>query len=188
MVDTKISAMTAAVSLAGVELAGVQGGNNVRVPASLWPTPVTPINLAQHSVSISINSAQTIPDNTVTPVTCLGQEDWDPSNYWNTGTQRFTPQREGLYMVAVKAALSLLDGKKMVLFVGKNGANDTYMMGRCVSGGADIAGISGTQAIPMNGSTDYLTLSVYQNNGSGTDLSNFPFYTTFSATYMGPTP
>jgi len=183
MADTKISAMTAASTLTGVELAGIQGGNNVRVPTTLWTTPV---NLAAHSVSISINSAQTIPDNTVTRVTCLGQEDWDPSNYWNTGTQRFTPQLEGLYMVAVKASLNLLDGKRMVLFVGKNGTN--YMMGRCVSGGTELAGISGTQAIPMNGTTDYMELLVFHNNGSDTDLANFPFYTTFTATYVGPTP
>jgi hypothetical protein len=184
MVDKKISELTAATTLSGVELAGTQSGDNVRVPSSLIP-----VNPALHSVVVSINSAQSIPRNVVTKLTCLGQEDFDPSNYWNTSTQRFQPTKAGLYLVSAKATLSTLDaGARMVVFVGKNGADDTYMMGRGVPGaGGELGGFGGSIGVVMNGSTDYLTMAVFHLNAASTTMANFASYTSFTATYVGPT-
>jgi hypothetical protein len=192
MADQKISADPEATDLTGAYLAGIQGGTNKKFPASLV-TPVTPINLAQFSCSVWNSTAQSVPANAVTKLTNLSSVDWDPSSMWNTGTQRCTPVRAGLYDISAKATIEQLDdGARMVVFLFKNGVNYA-MLGRGTSGASgQPSGFGGTLLVPMNGTTDYLEMSVFHANGADTNIlglaADFPRYTTFSVSYMGPTP
>lgn len=187
MADSKISELAAATDLTGVELAGIQSGNNVRVPASLW------VNLAEFSCVVANGASQLIATGGVPKkVTNLTQVDWDPSGFWSSVNQRMTPTREGLYSIDGKATIeSLDDGARMVVFVYKNGVQ-YGLLGRGTAGATTRAGFGGALQIPMNGTTDYLELYVFHSNAVDTNIDGNPAtegrYTTFSATYLGPTP
>lgn len=186
MPDQKISEMTEATSLTGVELAGAVGGENVRVPTSLFGSGGG-VNLALHSVAIANGSQQGIPANTVTKITVLSVEDWNPNDYWDVTNQRFQPDQEGLYLVSGKVTLEELDdGQRMVVFLYKNGAQYA-MLGRGTSGGSgQPAGYDGTILVQMNGTTDYLELHGFHANAATTFTDASTRYTTFCATYVGP--
>jgi hypothetical protein len=180
MVDKKISELTVATALTGVELAGYASTDNVRVPASLF-------NPAQHSVAVSNFGSQTIaPGAPFKKVTILSAVDWNPNGYWDVTNQRFQPQEEGLYLVSAKVTLSNLDdGQRMVIFCYKNGS-EYAMFGRGTSGaGGQAAGYDGTLLIPMNGTTDYLELYVFHANAADTDIDSSTRYTTFCAVFVG---
>ena len=189
MPDQKISEMTEATSLTGVELAGAVGGENVRVPTSLFGSGGDAINAADHSVSIANNGvAQLIPANAATKITFFKTEDWNPNGYWDVTNQRFQPDQEGLYLINITVTLANLDdGARMVLFCNKNGASYS-MLGRGVSGGGgNPGGYDGSILIQMNGTTDYLEFQVFHANSVSTNSSTDQRYSTLSAVYVGPT-
>ena len=193
MADEKISQLTEATNLTGVELAGIQAGGNVRVPATLFPSG-SGTNNAQYSSAVSCNAMQLAGPSAFIKVTNMTQVEWDPSNFWNETENKFQPTVAGLYLVGGIATIeSLTDGRRMVVAIFKNDAS-YRLLGRGISGGGGAnMGFGGSTAISLNGTTDYLDLRVYHANDADTNIvgdiaGGYGGYTNFFASYMGATP
>lgn len=125
-----------------------------------------------------------IAPNTFTKVQ-LTTEDFDNnSNFDNATNYRFTPTVAGKYLVSAQVVLiSLAAGQPVLAAIRKNGV--TIRQGFGISGGYVYSPASVTAPIDMNGSSDYLELFVYHEQGVSRDLWGSPAGTFFSATRVG---
>ena len=114
------------------------------------------------------SSAQTLSSGATTKIQ-FQTEEWDTnSNFDNVTNYRFTPTVAGYYQVNTAINASFSTGE-VALFVYKNGSaykilNDTQTNA--------LYTISGTTLVYLNGSTDYIEIYLYTNNGVTTSTSS----------------
>jgi hypothetical protein len=93
-------------------------------------------------------------------------EDFDTANCYDTTTSRFTPNVAGYYQI--NAAVSLQTAASTgshIIYVYKNGT--TFSRGnRQLSTVSMVAGLTVSQLIYMNGTTDYLEIHSFSNAGT----------------------
>lgn len=134
---------------------------------------------ARHSAS------QSIPASTYTKVQ-NGTENFDPQGDYDSVTNyRYTPSKAGTYKViaSVLFGVSIADQKQIRVAIYKNGALASE--NRFNQSGSSSPGISVTDFIEMNGSTDYLEMYVYQTDTSSKTLFNYSPSTFFAASWVG---
>jgi len=155
MADLKISQLASATTpLAGTEvLPIVQSSATVKTPVSAL-MGFGPVFRAYQNSSISISNATstTLPLNT---------EQYDTNSNYDPATYRFTPTIAGYYQVNGVANYFPVGGGNCFISVFKNGVE--YSRGPF---SPDVApGLGVSDIIPMNGSTDYLDLRLFQASG-----------------------
>ena len=145
------------------------------------------VNLATYTCAIANSGTQSIPINTVTKVTMLGNIDTDPSGFWDNTNKRIRPTRAGLYFCTGKVTfVEVQDGRRMVIWLRKNAAGTSYMIARGVSGGSGQAmGFFGGAYISFNGTTDFIEMDTYQASDAAKDLDTSAGYTGMTAQLVG---
>ena len=105
-------------------------------------------------------------DSTATAIVC-DQDDYDPDNYHNTSTGRFTPGVAGTYFIYAQIFLDdLSDGNFFRAGLRKNGSTWRYFGYVYGSAAGSDWGIAGARMVYLNGSTDYVQMYGYHNEGS----------------------
>jgi hypothetical protein len=108
------------------------------------------------------NTNQSFSTSTWTKIT-LGTEEWDTNT--NFASSRFTPTVAGYYTIAGRLDLSGLTANTTAyLAVWKNGAN--YKNLATFTYAFNAIGFAGATTVYLNGSTDYIELYVFANNGT----------------------
>ena len=155
MADLKISALTSATTpLAGTEVVPLVQSSTTKKTAVSTLMGFGPVFRAYQNASVSIANAT----YTVLP---LNTEQYDTNNNFDTTTYRFTPTIAGYYQVNGTANYFPAGGGNCFISVFKNGTE--YARGPYSSEVAPGLGVS--DIIPMNGSTDYLELRLFQASG-----------------------
>jgi len=114
-----------------------------------------------------LGSNQAVATATYT-VVLYDTELFDQQFEFNIATSRFTAIRPGYYLPTVHSVLvALADGKKMILFIRKNGV--AIAQGRALTGSADWIGIFASTIIHLD-TGDWVDIEVYHNHGSNRDL------------------
>ena len=126
--------------------------------------------------SAYLTGTQIIPSATFTTVTLNG-ELYDPANAFNTATYRFQPAVAGYYRInsAVYFNASVA-GSLVRAYLAKNGT--VYKAGLAtIASSTAQHGSTCSAVIPLNGTTDYVELLVYQGTGVNQTLNGSAFST-----------
>lgn len=107
------------------------------------------------------NASISVPDATFT-VLPLNTEQYDTNANFDTATYKFTPTTPGYYQVNAVANYFPAGGGNCFISVFKNGVE--YARGFSMASGV-FFGLSVSDIIPMNGTTDYLELFLFQSSG-----------------------
>lgn len=117
---------------------------------------------------------------TATKVT-FGTESWDVSNWYDTGTSRYTPQIEGYYRIRFQWRITggLVDQQYVRAYIYKNGSAyeffDAVMSGTSVGHSASVDCL-----VAMNGTTDYVEAYVEASGAGNKTVSGVATATVFS--------
>lgn len=116
------------------------------------------------------SGTQTFTSGTTTKVN-FDTEEWDTNN--NFASSRFTPTVAGYYQINAYMT-AIYPGGESALFIYKNGAQARTLLD---IQGAYLYMLAGSSVIYCNGSTDYIEIYVYMQNGatnySGIGRTNF---------------
>ena len=123
------------------------------------------------SFAATQNSAQTVSNSTWTELTNFGREIFDTDN--NFASSRFTPTTAGKYFFYASSTLYNIASDNYIA-LSKNGTSsgtsDNFHFFRSVGGSAYNIQVSGF--FDMNGSSDYVSVFVYQASGSNQDYGS----------------
>ena len=123
---------------------------------------------------VRLSSNQSMPSGAWTKVQ-FDTEDWDTNDdYDNTTNYRFTPTIAGKYFFNYAAGVEGIDDSENVrLQIYLNGDRYRYGTAQQISAGANAdTSSTGSTQINMNGSTDYIEIYLYHNEGGARDLIN----------------
>jgi hypothetical protein len=112
---------------------------------------------------------QSIPNNTDTIIDFVDQ--FDPQNWWNPSTKRFTPTIAGYYQVAFGVWLDnpgTTTGQTNSQ-CRKNGTTQQIIVQYPLNNGSGQS-LAGSKIISMNGTTDYIDFTIYHNAGSAKNI------------------
>ena len=142
---------------------------------SLGGTAMVSGNMPAFSVYLSSN--QTVSNNS-TLLVPFDVKEFDTATCFSTSTYRFTPNVAGYYQL--NACVELYNGGsgEVQLLIQKNGS--TYKIPSDLGGSAAVWSQAGSTVAYANGTTDYFTISVYQNSGSSRTLGGAIYYTYFN--------
>jgi len=155
MADLKISALTSATTpLAGTEVVPLVQSSTTKKTAVSTLMGFGPVFRAYQNTSVSIANATA----TVLP---LNTEQFDTNSNYDPATYRFTPTTTGYYQVNAVANYFPAGGGNCFISVFLNGTE--YARGPYSSELAPGLGVS--DIIPMNLTTDYLDLRLFQASG-----------------------
>ena len=116
----------------------------------------------------------------------FANEDFDTDSKYDTTTGKYTPQVAGYYSFSANVVFKNVDaGKKYITYLQKNATG--IAVARGVSGGSDFCGGCVSKIVYMNGSTDYVQVQCYHNNGVTTQISNAAGMCVFSG-WLLPAP
>ena len=105
-------------------------------------------------------------------------KDFDPNNWFDTSTNRFTPTLAGYYQVTASIRWDTdVDWDICDLYIFKNGTSEIS----CSDAHQRYDNLVATGIIYLNGSTDYLYCSALQVSGSNKSLRNYRQETFFCA-------
>ena len=150
--------------------------NNTLSAVSELPTGISgqnyPAFLAYQS------SAQSISNSTVVKVN-LQTEIFDTDNAFDSTTNyRFTPQIAGKYVIYGSTRKDNFNAARFQAVLTLNGSTNQLVVENGNGGTHDTC--VGSTVVELNGSTDYVEMYTYQNNGSTQDLQPG-----ISSTYFG---
>lgn len=110
------------------------------------------------------NTGQAIPNATFTPVV-FNAVQFNPDGWYNTATNRFTPQVAGYYLVGTFVGLlNAADTATYHVALQLNGVNQGWTRVK-QSGSGEIGGYAASP-IYFNGTTDYFTVAVFTSGGA----------------------
>ena len=182
---------------AGTPGATYVGGNGVTytfdATAGVWTAAasgggaVFPVNGPAFRAT-SGTGGQSISNASFTKVT-LATEIFDTATCYDTTTSRFTPTLAGYYQVNGVGTVSTAATVAFILIgIYKNGV--LYSIGGQSSGASQGpgqgAGALVSDLVYLNGTTDYIELYAYTNQGGAATFTGAP-YTHFSAAFVRPT-
>lgn len=98
--------------------------------------------------------------------------DYDPFGWFDTASGRFTPKVPGYYRVSANMLFTgVATGSRWIAHFRKNGATGEWRRVADLSWGANNdGGLGGTDLIYLNGGSDYLEFTVYQNTGGSRSI------------------
>lgn len=128
---------------------------------------------------------QSIPDQAYTRV-LLDTADIDTNETFKAPSNAFYPTVPGFYDVKIKGYLRPTLGNNTVygIYLYKNGS-PLAVATAYGPGGANISNQL-SEIVQMNGTTDYLQLYVWHNNGSASPLAGQRFYTCLTGHFVRP--
>lgn len=133
------------------------------------PTGPTGPASSGYICAAKLNSTQTVSQNTDTIVQFV--DDLDPNNWWDAGNYRFQPTINGYYMMHASvwwsAGASGATNQTNLQFR-KNGSGAAIVQHQIVPDNGNSLSIS--KLFQLNGSTDYIDVTVYTGNTGGQDL------------------
>jgi len=152
----------------------IAGSNTATLPAATGTVMVSG-NMPAFSVYLSSN--QTVLNNS-TLLVPFDTKEFDTASCFSTSTYRFTPNVAGYYQL--NACVELYNGGsgEVQLLIQKNGS--TYKIPSDLGGSATVWSQAGSILAYANGTTDYFTVSVYQNTGGSKTLGGAIYYTYFN--------
>jgi hypothetical protein len=153
--------------------------NNFWFSASLTNQTLTEVVGTTASVRASINAAQAIPQNVITKV-ALNQAQFDPQSWLNYANNRIIPTIPGYYQFSSLGSWQVTTEFNRSIQVRKNGAAITVADTFTAGGTMELS-----DAVYMNGSTDYLELYVFQASAAAVNLDNNIAYTFFIVSLVG---
>lgn len=173
IVDTKLAQITTASKVSGAALTSLTS-----VPSGAG---ILPFANSYYGPAFSVHKNGTnqagIATGTFTLLT-WSTELWDTNA--NFATNRFTPTVAGKYHISASMTIiTLADAKPAAPILYKNGAR-VYFGGLAPIGAAYSATFMAGWDVSMNGSTDYLELYAYHENGSNRDVDGAAEDTWFS--------
>jgi hypothetical protein len=134
----------------------------------------TPAFLAYPSSDQSIANATQV-------VVAFNTEVFDTDNCYDTSTYRFTPNVAGKYFVYAQTASNNTDDfDAWETQIYKNGTSGTALAFAGVRH-ENKDGMHSSVVVDMNGSSDYLTVTCYQNRGQATNLRGARYWSFFGA-------
>lgn len=132
------------------------------------------ITIGAQAVSGNVFSAnnpsnQTIPTATNTKLTLNSSS--DPLNQFNNLLSRFQPKTAGYYQINGNSRYVVANPSngERALWVMKNGTNFAIIGSDVAANASSPTGLNVSGVVYLNGSTDYLELYTYQNNGTSVD-------------------
>jgi hypothetical protein len=130
-----------------------------------------------------MNNNQSINSATQTKAEYNGEK-FDTHNCYDTATYRFTPTMAGYYFVNASASFSATGSTYVVSTnIYKNGTR--WMSGDVKITGSLADNVRASSLVPMNGSTDYLEIFLYQASGAALTINGGDFnFTEFSAFFV----
>jgi hypothetical protein len=91
------------------------------------------------------------------------------SGWYDTASGKFTPQRAGLYEITASASFAVNANAEATIWVYKNGSTEVARDSRSSSTAHRLMPRA-SAVVYMNGTTDYLTVSIYQNSDGNKKL------------------
>ena len=155
----------------GSTILTVDGSGNITPSNQMYPKVPTFSAALDTNTNITTNTATKIPYNVVNFDT--------NSNYDNTTNYRFTPTVAGYYQI--NATISMVNVTSNVyISIYKNGSE--YLRGnQDYHSPATRAGLSVSDVVYCNGSTDYIEMYAIHGTGSTQTLSGITYINKFSA-------
>lgn len=148
------------------------------------------MGLARGSFRAYLNSAQSVIASTVSTVLFDG-EDFDISAWHDVTVNkgRFTPQLPGIYRLSafVQYATAFGDQKQLNLNLVKNGSFEATVASIYTSGTPTDPGLGGSVLVKMNGSTDWVSMSVFQADTAARSLATGRLSTYWCGEMVGKT-
>lgn len=135
--------------------------SNLTVTGSVTASvPTANIYLAQGKLAVN----QSIPTTADTLIQFV--DDFDPQNWWDDTSDRFTPTIAGYYSISAGAWMEAAGavGAQANLQARKNG--NTFAICQIEPSNTIGQSYGFTKIVYLNGSTDYLDFTFYQNTGS----------------------
>lgn len=130
-------------------------------------------------------SAQSVNSGSTTKIEFNGETFDTDSAFDSTTNYRFTPQRAGYYHVNFGVALdALTDGTRVFAQCLKN--STPAFEGTQLAGAASNLGVTASDIVNLNGSTDFIEVHVNHNSGAAENVLNGTRLTFFSAHWIGP--
>lgn len=128
---------------------------------------------------------QSISNNTITVVALTAVTGNDSANYDAT-LHRYTPTLAGTYLVVCRVLYaSMADAAAMITYLRKNGVSIDNQIGSASGTGLNCPAPL-ISLIEMDGSEDYLEMTVLQASGAGRTLLGGTRDTVFTAVWVGP--
>ena len=141
---------------------GPQGNQGVQGAAS-------GVNPSNYIAQATLANNQTIPTGTDTVVS-FGSADFDPQSWINTGNYRITPNVAGYYEVTSSVDMGSLNYVGQTnLQLRKNGNSITITQQPAANNAGPVT-LQATRTIYLNGTTDYITATVWQGSGGNLTL------------------
>ena len=156
--------LTGAQGFQGVQgSTGPQGNQGVQGAAA-------GVNPSNYIAQATLANTQTIPTGTDTVVS-FGSADFDPQGWINTGNYRITPNVAGYYEVTSSVDMGSLNYVGQTnLQLRKNGNSITITQQPAANNAGPVT-LQATRTIYLNGSTDYITATVWQGSGGNITLT-----------------
>lgn len=152
------------------------GGDTITVPDETGTMLTSASTFSQNSgpaFRVYSSSGQAITSGTTTLIQ-YDTKQFDTDNCYDTSTHRFTPTVEGYYQISAGVAFQSRDTGESILNLRKNGVGS---QGATLFDGYGQWGVGGSTVIYLNGSTDYLELTIYNSISlslhSGSQLNYF---------------
>ena len=126
-----------------------------------------------------MGSTQTISTASITKLN-FDTESYDIGSNYDTSNYRFTPTTAGKYLVTASVRLNgAVTITNVQLYINKNGS--VYNRSTQGFNGDSSPMITNTDTVEMNGSSDYIEMYLYHNQGSNLDISGSAQSTYFNA-------
>ena len=163
-----------------LKLGAASGGGSVAIegPSSSGSDSVFTINATAngliHTTTLGPaffarnNNSQSLSNGSTNKVQ-FDNEIFDTDNCYSTSNYRFTPNLAGYYLIRGNVAIASMNGT-MGVNIYKNGSRFVNMDNQQNRTGGQSLNI--TSLVPMNGSSDYVEIYVFQSSGSSKNLVN----------------
>jgi len=156
--------LTGAQGFQGVQgSTGPQGNQGVQGAAA-------GVNPSNYITQAKLANNQTIPTGTDT-VVAFGSADFDPQGWLNTGNYKITPNVAGYYEITSSVDMPTMNYSGQTNLQLRKNDNSITITQEPSGNGASPVSLVATRTIYLNGSTDYITASVWQGSGGNITLS-----------------
>lgn len=144
-----------------------------------------PTSVQNPRILVYSTSSQTVPSVTLTNIT-FDNINTDPNysnntSWFDTGTYRYTPQKAGTYSVNLGCFLIGTNNRSLISL----DLNATNLVHGGSGGVSGDVGMDVSFNVYMNGTTDYISATVYSYSSISTTTSNNSWETYFQATWIG---
>ena len=129
----------------------------------------TGLTASDYVVQGYLAASQTIPSNLDTILQF--SDDYDPQNWWNASSYRFTPTIAGYYQITLQVLIQAgtVTNNQYNTQIRKNGSSQEAIWQNQITTSTGVSQ-GNNKTIYMNGTTDYIDFTVYQGNPGSVDV------------------